>query len=345
MFFLPITLIFIGHAIVFLIYTLKNHKQKRQKKIFTNELIVSMLFFAAGLLSPFMYQSHNPTLDPNILNFLWLTSSIFIIIEEILWFFVIFYVFIVCKKNPSLKIEKNHENFKKYFTQNWNYDFRKDIERKIIHIIPIGVIFLIWTIGNILNLFGVLTQWNIDVYSYCYWIIITIGFGFVLMVAIADILKLNKTYLLPNWAVRWYRKSMIADELETYVSSTPLVLCFVPFIFAPFPIFASVALITTVSDATASLIGKKYGKHKIFEQSNKTIEGFIAGFTSTFLIVVLITIIYHSFMPVNLGTILIMATVAAFLFLIIDIFSKHISDNILNPILIGLGMWIIFVLI
>lgn len=345
MFYLPITLIFIGHAIVFLIYTLKNHKQKRQKKIFANELIISMLFFAAGLVFPFMYQSHNPTLDPNILNFLWLTSSIFIIIEEIVWFFVISYVFIACKKNPSLKIEKNHENFKKYFTQNWNYDFRKDIERKIIHIIPIGVIFIIWTIGNILDIFGVLTQWNIDIYSYCYWIIITIGLGFVLMVAIADILKLNKTYLLPKWAIRWYRKSMIADELETYVSSTPLVLCFVPFIFVPFPIFASVALITTVSDATASLIGKKYGKHKIFEQSKKTIEGFIAGFTSTFLIVVLITIIYHSFMSVSLGTILIMATVAAFLFLIIDIFSKYISDNILNPILIGLGMWIIFILI
>jgi len=341
MFFLPITLLFLGHGIILMIFTLKNHKQKREKKLFTNELIVVTLFFAAGLLFPFMYQSHNPTLDPNILNFLWLTSSIFIIIEEIVWFCVISYVFIVCKKNPSLKIEKSHEIFKKYFTQNWNYDFRKDIERKIIHIIPIGVIFIIWTIGNILNVFGVLTQWNIDVYSYCYWIIITIGFGFVLMVAIGDILKIYKTYLLPKWAISWYRKSMIADEVETYVSSTPLVLCFVPFIFAPFPIFASVALITTVSDAAASLIGKKYGKHKIFEQSKKTFEGFIAGFTSTFLIVVLIAFIYHSFMPVNLGTILIMATVAAFLFLIIDIFSKHISDNILNPILIGFGIWAI----
>ncbi len=345
MFFLPITLIFLGHGIIFMIFTLKNHKQKRQKKIFTNELIVAILFFAAGLLFPFMYQSHNPTLDPNILNFLWLTSSILILIEEIVWTLVITHEFLVCKKNPSLKIERDYENFKKFFTQNWNYDFRKDIERKIIHVIPIGVIFIIWTIGNILDIFGVLTQWNIDVYSYCYWIIITIGFGFVLMVAIADILKLNKTYLLPNWAVRWYRKSMIADELETHVSSTPLVLCFVPFIFAPFPIFASVALITTVSDATASLIGKKYGKHKIFEQSKKTIEGFIAGFTSTFLIVVLIAIIYHSFMPVNLGTILIMATVAAFLFLIIDIFSKHISDNILNPILIGFGIWAIVLIL
>jgi len=345
MFFLPITLLFLGHGIILMIFTLKNHKQKRDKKLFTNELIVATLFFAAGLLFPFLYQSHNPTLDPNILNFLWLTSSILILMGEIVWTLVITHEFLVCKKNPSLKIEKNHENFKKYFTQNWNYDFRKDIERKIIHIIPIGVIFIIWTIGNILGIFGVLTQWNIDIYSFCYWIIITIGFGFVLMVAIGDILKINKTYLLPNWAVRWYRKSMIADEVETYVSSTPLVLCFVPFIFAPFPIFASVALITTVSDATASLIGKKYGKHKIFDQSKKTIEGFIAGFTSTFLIVVLITIIYYSFMAVSLGTILIMAIVAAFLFLIIDIFSKHISDNILNPILIGLGMWIIFVLI
>ncbi len=341
MFFLPVTLIFLGYGTIQLIFTLQNHKEKRQKNFFINELILCFLFFMAGFLFPLMYQSHNPSLDPNVLNFLWATTSIFILIEEFVLGSIVIYDILVCKKNPSLKIERGHENFKKNFIQNWNYDFRKDIERKFFHLVPVIVIFLLWTLGNILDANGVLAQWNIDIYSFSYWLIVTIGFGFVLMFTIADVLKLKKSYLLPKWAIRWYRKSMMPEELETYIASTPLVLSFVPFLFTPFPIFASVTLITSVSDAVASLIGKKYGKYKFFEKSEKTIEGSIAGFASTFILVVLTTIIYNSFMPVDLGTIFVMASVASFIFLMVDIFAKGVNDNILNPILTGFGMWAI----
>jgi len=344
MFFLPVTLIFLGYGTIQLIFTLQNHKEKRQKNFFINELILCFLFFITGLLFPLMYQSHNPSLDPDILNFLWASTSTIILIEEFVWGLVILYDFLVCKKNPSLKTERGYENFKKKFILNWHYDFRKDIERKLIHLVPVIVIFLLWTLGSILDANGLLALWNIDVFSFSYWLIVTIGFGFVLMFTIADLLKLKKTYLLPKWAIRWYRKSMMPEELETYVASTPLVLSFVPFLFAPFPIFASVALITSVSDAAASLIGKKYGKHKFFEKSEKTVEGYIAGFVSTFILVFLTTIIYNTLMPVDLGTILVMASVASLIFLMIDIFAKGINDNILNPILTGFGMWAIILI-
>ena len=74
---------------------------------------------------------------------------------------------------------------------------------------------------------------------------------------------------------------MKQSELHTFIASTPLVLSFIPFIFAPFPIFASVALITTGADAVACIIGKKYGKHSLKTNSKKTVEGFIAGGLST----------------------------------------------------------------
>ena len=77
--------------------------------------------------------------------------------------------------------------------------------------------------------------------------------------------------------------------------------------------------------------------------SNKTIEGFIAGGFTTFLIVMIVPIIYHIWMPVCIIKIILMAIVATLLFLIVDLCAKNISDNILNPFLTGLGMWLIFI--
>ena len=102
------------------------------------------------------------------------------------------------------------------------------------------------------------------------------------------------------------------------------------FIFTPFPIFASVALITTGADAVACIIGKKYGKHPLRRNSNKTIEGFIAGGFTTFLIVMTVPILYYVWMPVGIVKITLMAIVATLLFLIVDASAKNISDNILS---------------
>ena len=191
--------------------------------------------------------------------------------------------------------------------------------------------------------FGILDKFNLDNYSFSYWFIIIIGFGFIFMFQIADLARLNKFYMLPNWARKWYF-SMRQEELETFLASTPLVLSFVPFIFAPFPIFATVALITTGADAMACFIGKKYGKHALRKNSKKTIEGFIAGGISTFLIVIIIMNLYYTWMPISIIKIFLMAVIATIIFLLIDMFAKFISDNILNPILTGFAMWLIYLI-
>jgi dolichol kinase len=115
-------------------------------------------------------------------------------------------------------------------------------------------------------------------------------------------------------------------------------------VFAPFPVFASVALITTVADAAACLIGKKFGKHQLRKGSNKTIEGFIAGGVSTFLIVLFIMTAFNGFILVDSLKILLMCMTSTILFLLVDYFIDNISDNILNPLLTGFGMWIIYLL-
>jgi dolichol kinase len=118
------------------------------------------------------------------------------------------------------------------------------------------------------------------------------------MFQVGDLARLNKFYILPEWAKRWFL-SMRPSELDTFVASTPLVLSLIPFVFAPFPILASVALITTGADAVACLIGKKYGTHRLKKNSNKTIEGFIAGGITTLLIVFVVMNVYHFWMPIS----------------------------------------------
>ncbi|MFX1500920.1 MAG: hypothetical protein ACFFDH_08150 [Promethearchaeota archaeon] len=343
MYFLPTSIIFIGYFILTLIYTIKNRKIKIENHLFTNEILLASLFLLAGIVYPYIYSFHNPNLDQNSLNNLWIVTSTLFMVEISIWFITLIYNTIISKKNPIIMAERDYNKFCEEFNDNWQDNLKSEIGRKLLHLFTCFVIFFFWTLGTILNDLGVLTQWGLDNYSFSYWLIVTVGFGFVIMFQVADLARLNKFYMLPNWAKRWYR-DMKQSELYTFIASTPLVLSFIPFLFAPFPIFASVALITTGADAVACLIGKKYGRHRLKTNSKKTVEGFIAGGFTTFIIVILISIIYYPWLQVGFEKIFLMSLVATILFLLVDAFTQNISDNILNPMLTGFGIWVIFLI-
>ena len=86
-------------------------------------------------------------------------------------------------------------------------------------------------------------------------------------------------------------------------------------------------LVACFSDALAALIGRQYGKHKItcIGGEVKSIEGFIAGAGSAYLIGLF-----------TVGPVL--AIFAALIFFLLDYFPIVIADNILNPILITVGL-------
>jgi dolichol kinase len=341
-FFVP-SIILICYFVLTLLYTFKNKKIKIENKIFTNEILIALLFLTAGILFPFMYQYHSPDLTQNSLNFLWFATSTFFVIEMGIWAITLTYNFVISKKNPEIIAERNYTKFCEEFNKNWVDDLRSELGRKLLHLFTCAVIFIFWTIGTILESLGILSIWGLDNYSFSFWLIITVGYGFVFMFQIADLTRLNRFYMLPKWAKKWYL-DMKQDELNTFIASTPLVLSFTPFIFAPFPIFAAVALITTISDGVACIIGKKYGKKILRTNNKKTVEGLIAGGLSTFTIVFLISIIYYPWMPLRIEKILIMSLLATLIFMLIDAYVKNISDNILNPILTGFGIWMIFLI-
>ncbi len=101
----------------------------------------------------------------------------------------------------------------------------------------------------------------------------------------------------------------------------------------PGSVIMTVIVISCISDALAALIGRKWGKHKVtcLNGDKKSIEGFLAGAGSAFLIGL-----------VPLGPVY--ALIGALIFLILDYFPLLIADNILNPIMITLGIIIIYLI-
>ena len=93
-------------------------------------------------------------------------------------------------------------------------------------------------------------------------------------------------------------------------------------------------LIASLSDAAAALVGRKYGKHavKIIKGERRTLEGFIAG-----------TVLAYFIGLLFVGPIY--AIVGAVIFFLIDFFPLYISDNILNPILITVGIQVFIIIL
>ena len=86
-------------------------------------------------------------------------------------------------------------------------------------------------------------------------------------------------------------------------------------------------IIGCFSDAIAALVGRFYGKNKVkcIGGDIKSVEGFVAGTLSAFITgLILLGPIY--------------ALIAALIFFLLDYFPTYIADNILNPILVILGI-------
>ena len=100
-----------------------------------------------------------------------------------------------------------------------------------------------------------------------------------------------------------------------------------------FVFFAGI-LIACLSDASAAIIGKRYGKHKIKLRNEevKSVEGFVAG------VVVAYVIGFVFVGPVY-------ALMGALIFFLTDYLPAVTADNILNPIFIPIGIqFLVFLL-
>jgi len=140
------------------------------------------------------------------------------------------------------------------------------------------------------------------------------------------------TDILRFWMPKYYPFAVIADlvlrkgETEKigphtyYVISASLALM----LFSTY--IAVIALIAAaIGDATAAIAGKTLGKHKLPWKKEKTVEGSIAAFVTTFITLTLFTIVEK-------------ALIGAALLLIIDLIDPPVNDNLLNGLAIAAGL-------
>ena len=94
--------------------------------------------------------------------------------------------------------------------------------------------------------------------------------------------KRSLFHLLPDNVLNLLGKAMKGEELYEFTKPATLILAFATIFFFPFPIFFAAALIATLGDGAASIMGKRFGKKNFPKNSPKTLIGYLSGFLASF---------------------------------------------------------------
>ena len=156
--------------------------------------------------------------------------------------------------------------------------------------------------------------------------------------------KRSLYHLIPQGVSNLLIKTLKREENCEFTKPVALILSLVPiFFWAPFSIFTAAALIASLGDGAASLIGLKFGRHHFPKKSTKTLIGYFSGFIVSFMASVFVFWLFET--SIMWGSILLLAFGGALGFLFVDLISLKFDDNILNPIVSALIMLIIYMII
>ena len=265
-------------------------------------------------------------------------------------------------RHPEVKEQRTIENFLKKFNErnekkhlvsdDKSHSFSTDINRKLFHLIPPGVIIILWEFAVLFwaDVFNQDVIWGITEEEYGVWIIITIGYCALMVFGVLDYIRLSFLFekrsmyhLMPKNLTGIFLKTLKRDEVFEISATAALILSCIPVFFYPISVFAAATLIASIGDGFASLFGIKYGKHHFPKKCKKTIVGYIAGFIGSFLTSLFVFLIFEPgmFFLKNL----ILSLSGAIVFLIVDLSNSKINDNILNPIFCGLLIGLLYFLI
>jgi len=349
---LPITILFIVLGLTQLFFAIKLKKMFQKDHSFINSFIIVVLWIVSGILYPFFYPRDNEFVQFHQ-SF---SMSIICLFAPLLVFLVLLYQYkVVLKDKPELKENRTIDNFlKKYNLVNdsKSYSLRTDVRRKVFHLLP-GLVIIILRIFAIDVWDGL---WNADEvygitgYEFGMFLILTIGYAGVILFAGIDFVRLsyifensNIYHLLPDCLSNMLIKTLKKNENYEFTKNVVLVLSLVPLLFLPFGIFTAVALITSIGDGVASIMGVSFGRRHFPKTSSKTIIGYISGFFASFGVSLFALWLFEPYIiPLKM---IVMALSGALVFLIIDLLSLKIDDNILNPIFCGLVMTFLFIIL
>jgi dolichol kinase len=95
-------------------------------------------------------------------------------------------------------------------------------------------------------------------------------------------------------------------------------------------IVAASIVVLSLGDSASTLGGVAFGKHKIFYNKEKSIEGSVIGFVAAFLGLLLLT-------PFSLA----ISSAASLVGGVVESLPLGVDDNLTVPISVGLAMWIL----
>lgn len=323
---LPVSLTLTVLGFIIILHALKTRHKKRNS-VLLDELLLGALHIVSSFFYPLFYNRYAEVSD-----ILFLITNTFIGITLFSITAIILREVIKVKWNPKLRIKRSYEAFRNRFLA--GYSKKNQYKRRLTHVIPAAVILPIYLISK--SLAPVMPHW--EAWSVC--LITTIGISFVLFFSIGDLFRVNKPHLLPDWGAKLFTSGLNKKEVKnnTFSTTSAMVLAFAPWILTGFLIFTVVVLVASVSDALAAITGFRFGKRNFPKKSKKTVEGYIAGILSTFGLVILMFFILSRINPLY---ILIIGSLSALIFFLVDLIDLPIDDNKINPQAIGVVLLVL----
>lgn len=340
-------LIFFGLCVLYFAFKTRLHPEKvSTSRLFKNEILIGIMFFVAAGFYPFLFTDLAPASVRSQLYFhLWDSLTVNLVIWGILlplW----------KKKDKQSGFAMNesewHAQIHLIFKERAeNRNSKNNFVRKKVHFIYIMIILGLYYLGVILENFGSLPAgWTGQIVSV--WLQVAVIINYLWIMIIFDLVRLLKfNSLMSKFLMDSASTSLKRDELYSFTSAHVLLLALIPFVPAsPSPqVLMAVWAITALSDAMASIIGMKFGKQRPTPRNDhKTLEGYIAGFMSTFLII-LFTHLICPFPNITWMGVTILAFLTAAGFFLVDFFVREISDNLMNPLICGLVLVIMYPLV
>jgi dolichol kinase len=353
---LPVTVLFIGNAFGQMIYFLKLRKKFPKSQNIYDFISVFLLWIIAGFLYPFIYSINSDQIRFHQA----VTMNILCIYGPILVLIILLYQKnVVLKYSPNVRNDRTEENYFKSFdlmnpkATDKKYSIKTDLHRKMFHLLPALFIIILWKFSVEIwaGVLGADLTWGVSGEDYGRFLIVTVGFGAIFIFAAIDYVRLsfifekkNVFHLFPTDLLKIVLRSLKRNELRDFAKPVGMALSLIPiFFFFPFEIFAAAALLASLGDAAASIAGISIGKHHFPKNSYKTIEGYISGFLVASLVSIFSLWILGSTM--NFNKIIIISIGGAITFLIIDLLSLKIDDNILNPLACAPVMWLLYLIL
>jgi len=234
------------------------------------------------------------------------------------------------------------------YTKNEDYTIGLESKRKATHMIILLLIAVYFGLGYLVYDLIDLGIQSVDKINFNIWGITQLTFPrthSTWFIATYGALAASLLFIIPeffrlfspeHYAIK--KTTVLMREKERFSVSAALQLCMasmlILLIIPDIEISMAAITISVIGDAFASLFGRKFPNHKISISPSKSYEGVIGGVFSGFVSGVIILIF-----SLNIFSSIFLALIGALIIGVIDILNVRISDNLLNPVVVGLCMY------